>query len=158
MTTPYSPGGSSKPLEHSRSSDSMSVHSNSPLRSTTYPPLPSQQASSSRESLRASRHVRLVDSNARVSRSMRNYDTDSLSSTAPIMPQPGQSSGLQSESRSGSWDLLAGNRKFEHSYEEFDARNARHAHSAFAEGDIPNNGVSVVFLWDVQSFVDQTRH
>ena len=147
MTTFYPEGAPSKPPGHPRSSDSMSIRSDSPLRSspyTTYPPLPSQQASSSREELRNSRHVRLVDSPSRMSRSLRNYDTNS-SATTPMMPQPGQSSGLRPESRRNSWDVMAGIRKFEHSYEEFDSRNASKAHLAFAEGDIPNNRVSVLF-------------
>ncbi|KAF7792394.1 hypothetical protein EIP86_003431 [Pleurotus ostreatoroseus] len=159
MTTFYPEGAPSKPPGHPRSSDSMSIRSDSPLRSspyTTYPPLPSQQASSSREELRNSRHVRLVDSPSRMSRSLRNYDTNS-SATTPMMPQPGQSSGLRPESRSNSWDVMAGIRKIEHSYEEFDSRNASKAHLAFAEGDIPNNrfakfynyllNVSIVTRW-----------
>jgi hypothetical protein len=44
-------------------------------------------------------------------------------------------------SRSSSWDLLAGIKKIEHSYEEFDSRNASHAHLAYADGDIPKNKV-----------------
>ena len=44
-------------------------------------------------------------------------------------------------SRSGSWDLLAGVRKFEHSYDRFDSRNASKTHLAFAEGDLPKNRV-----------------
>jgi hypothetical protein len=44
---------------------------------------------------------------------------------------------------SGSWDMLAGLKKMEHSYEEFDpARNATEPHLAFAEGDLPDNKVS----------------
>lgn len=47
-----------------------------------------------------------------------------------------------STSRSSSWDVLSGTMKrFEHSYEEFDTRNASNAHLAYAEGDMPNNKV-----------------
>lgn len=47
-----------------------------------------------------------------------------------------------SRSRNSSWDLLAGIKKFEHSYEEFDSRNASQAHLAYADGDIPKNKAS----------------
>ncbi len=43
--------------------------------------------------------------------------------------------------RHSSWDLLAGLRKFEHGYEEFDSRNASAAHLQFAEGDVSKNKV-----------------
>lgn len=43
--------------------------------------------------------------------------------------------------RTSSWDLLAGIKKLEHSYEEFDSRNASQAHLAYADGDIPKNKV-----------------
>ncbi|KAI0081214.1 hypothetical protein K474DRAFT_1588143 [Panus rudis PR-1116 ss-1] len=62
-----------------------------------------------------------------------------------------------SNSRNGSWDLLAGIRKFEHSYEEFDTRNASESHLAFADGDVPRNkfirfyhyllNVSIITRW-----------
>ncbi|EPQ57543.1 hypothetical protein GLOTRDRAFT_74415 [Gloeophyllum trabeum ATCC 11539] len=62
-------------------------------------------------------------------------------------------------SRSGSWDVLAGIRKFEHDYSEFDSRNASQSHLAFAEGDIPKNkfsrlynyllNVSIVTRWAI---------
>lgn len=75
-----------------------------------------------------------------VSQSLRGYDAERAGGP---MPMPGQSSGFQHhDNRSGSWDLLAGIRKFEQSYEEFDSRNASQAHLAFAEGDMPKNGVS----------------
>lgn len=52
----------------------------------------------------------------------------------------------QSPSRTaGSWDLLAGIRKFEHSYTEFDSRNASEAHLAFADGDLPQNRFSKLY-------------
>lgn len=55
----------------------------------------------------------------------------------PGMPQP----SLQQHSTSSSWDLLNGIRKFEHSYEEFDSRNASESHLVYAEGDLPKNKV-----------------
>ncbi|RPD63790.1 hypothetical protein L227DRAFT_496301 [Lentinus tigrinus ALCF2SS1-6] len=61
------------------------------------------------------------------------------------------------QSRNASWDLLAGMRKFEQGYEQFDSRNASEAHLAFADGDIPKNkfarfwnyliNVSIVTRW-----------
>ncbi|KAI0344847.1 hypothetical protein BDW22DRAFT_1326420 [Trametopsis cervina] len=74
------------------------------------------------------------------------------------MPTPGaQPPFHNSESRSGSWDLLAGIRKWEHSYEEFDARNASESHLQFAQGDMPANrfikfynyllNVSIITRW-----------
>ena len=59
----------------------------------------------------------------------------------PGMPTPNTSKhhsrpGLGS--RNSSWDLL---KRFEHSYEEFDSRNASENHLAFAEGDMPQNKV-----------------
>jgi hypothetical protein len=47
--------------------------------------------------------------------------------------------------RLSSWDLLAGIKKFEHSYEEFDARNAHESHLAFADGDLPKDKVSRLY-------------
>ncbi|KAF8070126.1 Mechanosensitive ion channel-domain-containing protein [Lyophyllum atratum] len=64
---------------------------------------------------------------------------------------------LHSKSRTGSWDLLAGIKKLEHSYEEFDSRNASQVHLAYADGDIPKSkfikfynyllNVSIVTRW-----------
>ena len=64
------------------------------------------------------------------------------------MPMPGEQRPAfhNAGSRSTSWDLLAGIRKFEHSYEEFDMRNASEAHLAFAQGDMPTNKVRRFFL------------
>ena len=61
------------------------------------------------------------------------------------MPVPGADTPFHhSGSRSGNWDVLAGIRKWEHSYEEFDTRNASATHLQFAQGDVPQNGVSVL--------------
>ncbi|TFK87099.1 hypothetical protein K466DRAFT_491520 [Polyporus arcularius HHB13444] len=54
--------------------------------------------------------------------------------------------GSGRQSRNASWDLLAGMRKFEQGYEQFDSRNASSSHLAFAEGDIPKN--KLVKFWN----------
>ncbi|KAJ4483406.1 Mechanosensitive ion channel-domain-containing protein [Lentinula aciculospora] len=58
----------------------------------------------------------------------------------PGMPQP----NLQHRG-SSSWDLLNGIRKFEHSYEEFDSRNASESHLVYAEGDLPKNKLAKIY-------------
>lgn len=75
------------------------------------------------------------------------------------MPMPGTDGHFHGHhgSRSGSWDLLAGIKRFEHSYEGFSPSNASEAHLAFAEGDMPKNkfakfynyllNVSIVTRW-----------
>ncbi|KAL1748755.1 Mechanosensitive ion channel-domain-containing protein [Schizophyllum fasciatum] len=60
-------------------------------------------------------------------------------------------------SRSPSWDILNGIKRFENGYEEFDTRKATEEHLAFAEGDLPKNkfsrfyhyliNVSIVTRW-----------
>ncbi|KAG6900759.1 hypothetical protein C0993_002183 [Termitomyces sp. T159_Od127] len=62
-----------------------------------------------------------------------------------------------SRSRNSSWDLLAGIKKLEHSYEEFDTRNSSQAHLVYADGDMPKSkflkiynyllNVSIVTRW-----------
>ncbi|KAH8107938.1 hypothetical protein BXZ70DRAFT_884347 [Cristinia sonorae] len=61
------------------------------------------------------------------------------------MPEPSGAGTPGSRSRNNSWDLLSGIRKFEHSYEEFDSRNASQTHLAFADGDVPKNRVSRLY-------------
>lgn len=145
MATPFSPppirpSVSESHHEGLRSPDQDSIHSNSPLQSPptrpTYPPpLPSQSTVDSSRS----RHVRIQQSEPDVSRSIRGYDAE----RAQTMPMPEDHAGhhYTHNSRSGSWDLLAGIRKFEHSYEEFTPSNASQSHLAFAEGDMPKNKV-----------------
>ena len=58
------------------------------------------------------------------------------------MPTPDPSGGRGHTNKNPSWDLLAGYRKFEHSYEEFDTRKASEKHLVFADGDVPNTAVS----------------
>lgn len=55
----------------------------------------------------------------------------------PGLPYTGQ--------RNSSWDIFSGVKKFEHDYQEFDPRNASEAHLVFADGDVPNNKVSLMF-------------
>ncbi|KAG6880320.1 hypothetical protein C0992_011069 [Termitomyces sp. T32_za158] len=59
------------------------------------------------------------------------------------MSYPPNSSELpyHSRSRNSSWDLLAGIKKLEHSYEEFDTRNSSQAHLVYADGDIPKSKI-----------------
>ncbi|KAI4526439.1 hypothetical protein K525DRAFT_259127 [Schizophyllum commune Loenen D] len=80
------------------------------------------------------------------------------------MGYPPESKGPQSSmprptrlSRSPSWDILNGIKRFENQYEEFDTRKASEDHLAFADGDLPKNrfsrlyhyllNVSVVTRW-----------
>ena len=62
------------------------------------------------------------------------------------MPAPDPAGGRGHTSKSPSWDILAGYKKFEHSYEEFDTRKASEKHLVFADGDVPNSAVSAKFL------------
>lgn len=102
------------------------------------------------------RHVRLdEESQETMNQAFRQYDAV-RAQTYPVggagrggvqMPMPGDEGAGMSmppshgNSRSGSWDLLAGMRKFEHGYEQFDSRNASQAHLTFADGDVPKNKV-----------------
>ncbi|KAI0356297.1 hypothetical protein OH77DRAFT_1401686 [Trametes cingulata] len=63
------------------------------------------------------------------------------------MPQrdSGEFGTSHRNSRNGSWDLLAGMRKFEQGYEQFDSRNASQSHLAFADGDVPKNKLSKLY-------------
>lgn len=166
MTTPYQPG------YPERGESSVSLTSDSPLHPTDRPPLPSQQ-SRGRAGTNGVRHVQLPDDTP--SPFTRNYETerammypDGLGSMPlppsavpdppSAMPDPNSpssaghsyhSSRSRNNSRNGSWDLLAGLRKFEHSYEEFDARNASAAHLAFADGDTPKNRVRLALVFMV---------
>lgn len=136
--------------------DSASLHSDSSLH-------PSKEPSS---------FGRPLLTMSRIDRDLQQYDAERAQTSYPEMPQPHDGAHLGHAGSGGSsWDLLAGIRKFEHSYEEFDTRNASEAHLAFAEGDIPSNGVSeplnAVFMYmsaalrserfmKFQSFLDST--
>lgn len=148
MSTPYSPEPPIRPSvsesQHERSPDLDSSYSHSPLQTPPQrpaypPPLPSQSYTTTES--RRSRHIRLEEPDHDVSRSLRGYDAE----RAQTMPAPGDSNaGLYHSAQgspNGSWDLLAGIRKFEHSYEEFKPSNASESHLAFAEGDVPKNRV-----------------
>ncbi|KAG6874479.1 hypothetical protein C0995_010389 [Termitomyces sp. Mi166 len=62
-----------------------------------------------------------------------------------------------SKSRNSSWDLFAGIKRLEQSYEEFDTRNSSQAHLVYADGDMPKSkflkfynyllNVSIVTRW-----------
>ncbi|KIK67405.1 hypothetical protein GYMLUDRAFT_156530 [Collybiopsis luxurians FD-317 M1] len=70
------------------------------------------------------------------------YNSDAESGHSPGMPRP----ELQHHS-SSSWDLLNGIRKFEHSYEEFDSRNASESHLVYAKGDLPDNKAAKLYQY-----------
>ncbi|OBZ67098.1 putative MscS family protein C2C4.17c [Grifola frondosa] len=130
---------------------SIPLQSNSPFRegasTPAYPPLPSQQTRPLLASHRASRRVHLAEDS--MSQPLRQY---------PKMPEPAESTEFRPRgSRGGGWDMLAGLKKFEHSYEQFDSRNASNVHLVYAEGDLPSNrfsrfynyllNVSIVTRW-----------
>lgn len=111
-------------VDDGNSYSSHTPFANSPSSSGTYPP---------RSPPRDERHVRM-----------------------PSFPVPGETrskrprlshvktqgpDGSMGSSRNSSWDLLAGVRKWEESYDQFDARTAGQKHLAFADGDIPKNTV-----------------
>ena len=137
-----------------------SLSSNSPFHddnspSPSYPPhtrplLPQQMTGSS-----SGTHVHIAENPLAPSYGQydaeraQTYPMDRRGKTMP-MPTPGGEGGGSADfgsghgrgqSRNASWDLLAGMRKFEQGYEQFDSRNASQAHLAFADGDIPKNKV-----------------
>lgn len=96
-------------------------------------------------SQRNSRHIRIDDSVDQSSHArIQNYDAErnqyNPRGQGPSMPEPMQRPGNH---RISSWDMLNGIKKFEHSYEEFDTRNASENHLVFADGDVPTNKVRV---------------
>ncbi|CDO72761.1 hypothetical protein BN946_scf184994.g14 [Trametes cinnabarina] len=104
----------------------------------------------------APRHVQIDEET--MNQSFRQYDA-ARAQTYPIgaaarspgvqMPMPRTSDDLgtagtpshRNSRVNGSWDLLAGMRKFEQGYEQFDSRNASQPHLAFADGDMPQGKV-----------------
>jgi hypothetical protein len=140
---PRSPTGST----HSDSPLNQQMPTSQPEPAPSYPPMPRHAQSSPAVTggSRKSRHVRM-QSSEHVSRSLPpGYEPERSRS----MPMPGGDPPFHhAGSRSGSWDLLAGIRKWEHSYEEFDSRNASATHLQFAQGDIPQNRVSA-FTYEV---------
>lgn len=119
--------------------DGKSFQSNSPLGpSPTYPPLPSQSD--------VGKHVRMPDEAAH--RSPSEYDAEQGRGYEGL-PYGTPPQNRPPNHRGSSWDLLAGVKKFEHSYEEFDSRHASESHLTFAEGDIPKNKVNACnIIWD----------
>ncbi|KAI3618916.1 serine threonine protein kinase [Moniliophthora roreri] len=104
-----------------------------------YPPQPSEnthEPSASQFSLLS----RSSDSANRRARMMEPTPDYAERGRIPGMPTP--STHRPGMSRNSSWDLL---KRFEHSYEEFDSRNARENHLAFADGDVPQNKVSRLY-------------
>lgn len=116
--------------------------------SSMYPPGPQQHrgASLSQSSLPlgagAPKRVHIVDDSLDANARSRSYDAERGGFPSPSMSEPVKPSA---HSRGSSWDILNGIRKFEHSYEEFDSRNASQSHLVYAEGDIPNNKVSRLY-------------
>ncbi|KAG7098557.1 hypothetical protein E1B28_000491 [Marasmius oreades] len=100
-----------------------------------YPPQPNLgKATSSQTSL--------IDPNQRRVQLNQGTSADFAERGAiPGMPTP-DTSPRPGLSRNSSWDML---KRFEHSYEEFDSRNAKENHLAFADGDLPQNKVSKVY-------------
>jgi hypothetical protein len=138
-----SPRRDSIPTVTSHAHDNMSINSAAPLRQqsntidTGYPPVsspPSGGLTPVREP-----HVQFspTDSDVEANKEAPMY---------PEMPTPDSTGGRGHTGKNPSWDLLAGYRKFEHSYEEFDTRKASEKHLVFADGDVPNTAVSVVLF------------
>ncbi|KAK0461093.1 Mechanosensitive ion channel-domain-containing protein [Desarmillaria tabescens] len=148
----YDPVSLEHPDSHIRG-DSNDVESaqNIPLSATSssmYPPAPQQRrgASPSQSSLPlgagAPKRVHIVDDSFDVNARSQSYDAESGGFSSPSMPEPVKP---PAHSRGSSWDILNGIRKFEHSYEEFDSRNASQSHLVYADGDMPNNKVSKLY-------------
>lgn len=149
LTTPdehsYSGGAVLRPSitvpEHSNE-DGYSYSSHTPIvdptsTSNTYPPnSPRSQPG---------RHVHMANLPSSRASSPANSDTErgtkARRSFRPFHLR-NQGGDSISSSRNSSWDLLAGVRKWEESYDQFDSRNANKKHLAFAEGDIPKDRVS----------------
>ena len=129
------------PTVASHAQDTMSINSAAPLHrqnnpiDTSYPPV--SNPSSAGLTPVHERHVQFGHAGSDVEA---NKEGGSFSE----MPTP-DPSGRGHTNKSPSWDLLAGYRKFEHSYEEFDTRKASEKHLVFADGDVPNTAVSAIF-------------
>ncbi|OSD01247.1 hypothetical protein PYCCODRAFT_1412753 [Trametes coccinea BRFM310] len=65
--------------------------------------------------------------------------------TSDDLGTPGGPTSHRNSRVNGSWDLLAGMRKFEQGYEQFDSRNASQPHLAFADGDMPQGKLSKLY-------------
>ncbi|KAJ7188245.1 Mechanosensitive ion channel-domain-containing protein [Mycena filopes] len=108
--------------------DPVDLHPPGPSRSHNYPP-------NYRDEQMSKSSIPLSTMHSGASTPHAGYDPEQ----AAGMPRPPHTPG-------GSWDLLSGVRKMEHSYQEFDpSRNASEAHLAYAEGDVPNTGASKLY-------------
>ena len=131
------------PTVASHAQDSMSINSAVPLHQqpnridTGYPPASNPPSGGLTPVHEPRVQFGPMDSDVEASKEGRSY---------PPMPTPESSGGRGHLHKSPSWDLLAGYKKFEHSYEEFDTRNASEKHLVFADGDIPNTAVSVTYV------------
>lgn len=128
------------PTVTSHAHDNMSINSAAPLQQqsssvdTGYPPV-SQPSPGGLTPVHESRvQFSPTESDVEANKEARSY---------PQMPTPEPSPGRGHIGKSPSWDLLSGYKKFEHSYEEFDTRNASEKHLVFADGDVPNTAVSI---------------
>ena len=135
-----SPRRDSIPTVTSHAQDNMSINSAAPLRQQTnpidtgYPPVSNPPSASLTPVHEPRVKFSSADSDVEATKDGRSYSQ---------MPTPNPSGSRGHLNKSPSWDLLAGYRKFEHSYEEFDTRNASEKHLVFADGDVPNTAVSI---------------
>lgn len=131
------------PTVTSHAQDTMSINSAAPLHQQTnpadtgYPPVSNPPSAGLTPVHEARVQFGSTESDVEANKEARSY---------PQMPTPDSTGGRGHTGKSPSWDLLAGYKKFEHSYEEFDTRNASQKHLVFADGDIPNTPVSLVFF------------
>lgn len=131
------------PTVTSHAHDNMSVNSAVPLHQQANPadtghPLASNPPSSGLTPVHETRvQFNPADSDVEAGKEARSFTQ---------MPTPDPTGSRGHLRKSPSWDLLSGYRKFEHSYEEFDTRNASQKHLVFADGDVPNTAVSVPFF------------
>jgi len=131
------------PTVASHAQDNMSINSAAPLHQqnnpidTSYPPV-SNPPSAGLTPV----HERRVQ----FSHTGSDVEANKEGALPSEMPTPNPSPGPGHTGKSPSWDLLAGYKKFEHSYEEFDTRKASEKHLVFADGDVPNTAVSVIFI------------
>lgn len=70
------------------------------------------------------------------------YDAERMAGFERLPNDSKRTGSTSTNSRTSSWDLLSGFKKFEQDYEHFDSRNVSSAHLAFADGDVPKNKVS----------------
>jgi hypothetical protein len=107
-----------------------SFQTNSPLPTpSTYPPLSSRPMAPNPNNL-----ARMPDEVK--GRLHLERDTERTAGHQGIYDDSGPIGG------SSSCDILAGIKKFEQDYEQYDAKNASSAAFAYADGDLPNDKVS----------------